>query len=107
MKFSGDKPRWCLLPFDVLQLVVRVMEAGLYEGTEKEREPNDWQKGAPWLEYWDAMMRHMVAWKEGEDFDHDTGYNHIAHAIACGLILLWYGIYGVGTDDRKRHRENK
>jgi hypothetical protein len=75
------------------------MEHGLYEGTEKERKPNDYQKGTEWLKYWDAAIRHLTAWRDGEDND-ESELSHIAHAAASCLILLWYIIMKVGKDDR-------
>jgi hypothetical protein len=83
-----------------MEEVVRVMEDGLHEGTDKEREKNDWQKGTDWTEYSDAAMRHLISWQNGQNLDAESGRSHLAHVVCCCLILIWYEIRGVGRDDR-------
>lgn len=100
VKYSQHKPRWSLIPWLSMEQVVRVMEAGLHEGTDKEREKNDWQKGTNWTEYSDAAMRHLVAWQQRETYDKESGKSHLAHVVCCCLILIWYELKGVGRDDR-------
>lgn len=36
-----------------------------------------------------ALMRHLWAWRQGEDADPETGKPHLAHAASRLLILLW------------------
>lgn len=38
--------------------------------------------------YYDAAMRHLSKWFEGEDIDTDSGLPHLAHALACIAILI-------------------
>jgi hypothetical protein len=38
--------------------------------------------------YFDALMRHAVAWYEGERDDPDFGTHHLANACCCALFLL-------------------
>lgn len=40
--------------------------------------------------YYDAAMRHLYAWFNGESKDLETGESHLAHAICCLLFLLWF-----------------
>ena len=38
--------------------------------------------------YYDAMMRHLMAWWDGEDTADDSGCHHLAHVMAsCAIIL--------------------
>ncbi len=99
VKYSDHKPRWCLLPWKALEQVVRAMEYGLHEGTKKEREPGDWKKGTNWTNYSDAAMRHMIDWQTGEDND-ESELSHLAHAAASILILLYFVLFNIGTDNR-------
>lgn len=38
--------------------------------------------------YYGAMRRHIDAWWEGEDNAKDSGVHHLAHAVACCLMIL-------------------
>ena len=39
--------------------------------------------------YFDAAMRHLLAWWDGERLDAESGLPHLAHAGCCILFLLW------------------
>lgn len=52
--------------------------------------------------YYDAMMRHMLAWWDGEDVASDSGRHHLAHMMACAAILLDAEASGKLNDDRRR-----
>lgn len=56
--------------------------------------------------YYDAVMRHMMAWWEGEDTDPDSGLPHIAHAIAGLCVLRDSQMIGNCTDDRPPRRQH-
>lgn len=71
------------MPMNVL------MEAGLVKlhGDLKYGRFNWREAGVRGSVYYDAALRHLAAWYEGEDIDPDSGIHHIAHAI-CGLSVL-------------------
>ncbi len=50
--------------------------------------------------YYDAALRHLMKWWEGEDLDADSGCHHLAHAVACCLIVRDAANLGQLTDDR-------
>jgi len=50
--------------------------------------------------YYDALMRHSMAWFEGEENDPDSGLPHLAHALACLAIIVDADAKGCLTDDR-------
>ena len=54
--------------------------------------------------YYDAVMRHLMAWWEGEDTDPDSGLPHIAHAISGLCVLRDSQMIGNCTDDRPPRR---
>lgn len=87
IKFDNvpEKLRWDLLPYRETGQVVDI----LTYGAEKYADDN-W-KFVPDKEkrYFAAGMRHLVAWKEGEKNDKESGKPHLAHAICCLLFLLW------------------
>jgi hypothetical protein len=50
--------------------------------------------------YYDALMRHMARWFEGEDIDPDSGLPHLSHALACLAIIVDAQAAGKLNDDR-------
>ncbi len=38
--------------------------------------------------YMDAALRHLNAYRRGEQTDSETGENHLAHAICCLMFML-------------------
>lgn len=54
--------------------------------------------------YYDAAMRHLMAWWEGEDIDPiekgGSGLPHLAHAIAGLMVYRDAELAGMVTDDR-------
>lgn len=83
LKYDTGKLNWSLLPFGALQEVVKVLEFG-----SKKYAPNNWQYVDNADErYWNAAMRHLIAYKTESETDSETGLSHLAHAICCMLFL--------------------
>ena len=53
-----------------------------YEGARKYGRHNYRVIGVRGSVYYDATLRHVTAWWEGEDLDPERGINHISKAIA-------------------------
>ena len=86
IKFDGDKPEFSLLPTGTLNSVLKVLGIG-----KKKYAKDNWQRVDNSRErYFNAAMRHLTAWWEGEKRDPETGENHLAHATCCLLFLLWF-----------------
>jgi hypothetical protein len=83
-KFDGGKLQYGLLPPLALKATVEILTFGA-----EKYEPDNW-KHVPDSKrrYFDAMQRHLWAWKEGEQNDSETGKNHLAHAMCCLMFLL-------------------
>lgn len=50
--------------------------------------------------YYDATMRHLMSWWEGENIDPDSGLSHITKAIASLVVLRDAMIQRKFNDDR-------
>jgi hypothetical protein len=50
--------------------------------------------------YVSAIMRHMNAWRDGEDLDPESGITHLAHVAASCNILMDAHFCGTLQDDR-------
>jgi hypothetical protein len=85
IKYDTEKDQWHLLPFGVLREVIQVLMLGA-----KKYSPFNWQLVKPKERYFDACIRHVTAWQEGEKQDKESGLSHLAHAICCLIFLLWH-----------------
>jgi hypothetical protein len=88
-------------PLSVVPMSV-VAELGLamMEGALKYGRHNYRAAGVRGSVYFDAAMRHLIAWWEGEDLDADSGVSHITKALACLTVLRDAQIQGMCEDDR-------
>ena len=86
VKDDNAKPRWSLLPWGPMTHVINVLEFGArkYSADNWQRVPEARQR------YFDASMRHALAWWQGERIDPESGKHHLAHAVCCMLFLMWF-----------------
>ena len=78
------------------------MEIGLamLEGGRKYGRHNYRAIGVRASVYYDAAMRHLMAWWEGEDIDPDSGLSHITKALSTLVVLRDAMINDKVFDDR-------
>ena len=50
--------------------------------------------------YFEAAMRHLLAWWDGEERAEDSGVKHLAHSAACLAIIFDADSIGKLIDDR-------
>jgi len=88
VKYDAGKPRPSLLPWPALTEVMAVLAFGAakYEVDNWQRVPGARER------YFDAALRHLVAWHSGEALDAESGRSHLAHAACCVLFLLWFEV---------------
>lgn len=79
-----------------------MLEVGLamLEGAAKYGRHNYRAVGVRASVYYDATMRHLVSWWEGEDIDPDSGISHVTKAIASLVVLRDAMIQEKMQDDR-------
>lgn len=79
-----------------------LMEVGLgmLEGSCKYGSHNYRVAGVRASVYYDATMRHLMAWWEGEDIDPVSGLSHITKAIASLVVVRDAMMRSMLTDDR-------
>ena len=95
-------PLHCLPCGPIMELGLAMMEGGRKYGTHNYRAI-----GVRMSTYYDAIMRHMMAWWEGEDIDPESGVSHVVKAMACLLVLRDSMLVGNCTDDRPVQYPNK
>lgn len=91
-KFDGGKLQYGLIPPYALEATVDVLTFGA-----EKYEPGNWiHVPDSKRRYFDAMQRHMWAWKMGEQIDPESGKHHLAHALCCLMFLYEHDtIYSV------------
>jgi len=79
-----------------------LFELGLamLEGARKYGAHNYRSIGVRASTYYDACMRHLMSWWEGEDIDPDSGVPHIIKAVAGLFVLRDAQCMGLCEDDR-------
>lgn len=89
------------VPFSTVPSEVTA-EVGLamMEGALKYGRHNYRAVGVRGSVYYDAALRHLTAWWEGQDIDPDSGLSHLVKCLACLYVLRDSQIMGNWVDDR-------
>lgn len=87
-KFDGNKPQYGLLPPLALRATVDVLTFGA-----EKYVPDNW-KFVPDSKrrYFDALQRHLWAYKDGEKIDPESNMHHLAHAMCCLMFLYEHDV---------------
>ncbi|WP_223178575.1 dATP/dGTP diphosphohydrolase domain-containing protein [Photorhabdus heterorhabditis] len=83
-KHDAGKYRFSLLPLQPVIETLRVLEFGA-----NKYSPNGWKYVPDGItRYFDALMRHLFAYRSGEKYDPESNLSHLAHAVCCLLFLM-------------------
>lgn len=80
--------------------VLAELGVAMLEGAAKYGRHNYRTAGVRASVYYDGVMRHLMAWWEGEDIDPDSGLSHITKAIASLTVLRDAMMQAMWEDDR-------
>jgi hypothetical protein len=97
VKFDQDKLQWDLFPFDLAEDELRVWMFGA-----KKYTAHNWRKGMPMSRGFNALMRHLTAYMNGEDTDPESGESHLAHAACCLKMMQHTEKHHKELDDRMK-----
>jgi len=87
-KFDGGKLEYGLLPSKALEATVEILTFGAQKYARDNWKYVDDAK----RRYFDALQRHVWAWKQGEELDPESGKHHLAHAMCCLMFLYEHDI---------------
>ena len=97
VKKDSTKPKWSLLPMDVVGEIVKVLTWAL------GRYPRDnWKnaKGKTRKDFVDALYRHLAEFTlDPYSKDSESGYLHIIHAGTNIIFLIWFTLNGGFEDE--------
>lgn len=82
-KYDAGKAPIGLIPSKALTAIAEVLAFGA-----ARYGAHNWRAGLAWSRLYDAALRHILAWKEGEDLDPESSLSHLAHASCCLMFLL-------------------
>lgn len=80
--------------------VLAEVGVAMLEGARKYGRHNYRASGVRASVYYDAALRHIMQWWEGEDIDPDSGLSHVTKAITSLIVLRDSTIQGTFNDDR-------
>ena len=88
-------------PLSVVPMgVIAEVGIAMLEGASKYGRHNFRAIGVRSSVYFDATMRHLIDWWEGEDIDPGSGLSHVTKAIASLIVLRDAMMQGMCEDDR-------
>jgi len=94
-KFDGGKVRMELIPVGPLRMVGEVLTIGA-----SKYDDRNWEKGIAYSRCYGAMLRHALAWFEGEDRDPEDNQHHLASVCANAMFLMELQTTRPDYDDR-------
>ncbi len=81
-------------------IAILALGAAMNDGAEKYGRFNWRDSSVTSTVFYDAIMRHLLAWYSGEDYAPDSKVHHLAHVMAGCAILLDAPMHGVLNDNR-------
>ena len=85
LKYDNDKIRVDLVPPEVIIELGKILTYGA-----NKYGPNNWKGLENFNDrYYGAVIRHLMAWRMGEEKDPESGEYHLSHAMTGLMFLVW------------------
>lgn len=89
---SGEtKLRYDLIPPEALAGLAQVYTIGA-----KKYSDRNWENGINYGRIYAALMRHIEAWRQGEDYDPENGQHHLDSVVWNAVALRTYEARNMG-----------
>lgn len=100
VRFNAGKRDWSLMPMGSVEEILKVLEFG-----KTKYSAWNWSKGDgfKYMDVYNSIMRHLVAWKAGEDTDPESGLSHMAH-IGCNVLFL---LHFINNEDKYPNNDDR
>ena len=95
VKYDGDKEMLSLMPAEAIMEIGKVFTFGC-----KKYAADNWAKGMPYRRLLSATLRHIYKFLMGKNEDEESGLNHLAHACADLMMLIYFCSHKPELDDR-------
>jgi hypothetical protein len=96
-RYNNGKRKWSLVDFKSIEEMVQVLEYG-----SKKYSAHNWKKGLPVSEIFESMLRHMLAYMDGEDVDQESNLPHTGHILCNAMFLAYMNREKKDFDDRQK-----
>ena len=84
IKNDKEKLRYDLIPTSAIEGLAQVLTMGA-----KKYSPNGWKTVPNAVDrYYSALHRHLIAWRNGEMTDPESGLHHMKHVMINAAFLL-------------------
>lgn len=94
-RYNAGKPPLSMVESSLIEEVAKVLDFG-----SRKYSRNNWRKGLKFNSVIDSILRHLLAFKDGQDLDPESGLSHLGH-IGCNLqFLIYYMKNNKDMDDR-------
>jgi hypothetical protein len=101
-RFNIGKTQISQVPSSLIIETAKVLEFGAQKYSR-----DNWKKGMSFLSVYDSLQRHLLAWKDGQDLDEESGLPHLAHASCNLAFLIEFSSTRKEFDDRTSAKSEK
>lgn len=96
-RYNEGKDPMHLVPPDAIRAMAKVLEVGA-----KKYALRNWELGASYSVPYASLMRHLLAFWDGEDLDPESGLPHVYHVLMNSAMLVRYFEEFKELDDRPK-----
>lgn len=100
-RYNKDKLPMHLVPPEAIESMARVLGYGANKYDER-----NWEKCDNFSTPYASLMRHLMAWWNGEDCDPESGLSHLDHILMNAAMLQYYNQHRPDLDDRPRSKND-
>lgn len=82
MRANGGKAQLSFVPLEAMEGMARALEFGA-----RKYARDNYRQGLVMSEVIDSLLRHVMAYNQGEHLDPESGLSHVDHILANAAFL--------------------
>lgn len=92
---NTDKPAFELIPPEALWALAHHYAVGA-----RKYAIRNWERGMSMMWCYGCIMRHLIKWALGNEYDKETGSHHMICVMWNAAAIYTYAVRQIGEDDR-------